>query len=61
MFSNAQYQILQYSKQDVQHLLRNNSEIRYVYNLLSDLEKLVHLFKPLIGVESLKLVNIFSF
>ena len=61
MFSNAQYQILQYSKQDVQHLLRNNSEIRYVYNLLADLEKPVHLFKPLIGVESLKLVNIFSF
>ncbi len=56
MFSNAQSQI--YHTQDVQHLLRNNPEIRFVYNLLLELEKPVHLFKPLIGVENLKLVNI---
>lgn len=63
IFSNAQTQIIGYQNndQDYSQLLRQNSDLRYVHNLLVDYDKSIYSLKPLIGVENIKMVCVIKY
>jgi hypothetical protein len=50
---------LQLSRIELQSTIRNNQEYRNIYNMFIELEKPIHLFRPLIGVDNLKMISNF--
>lgn len=59
VFANFQSIYFQLSRNDFLNAIRNNQEYRSIFNLFQELDKPVHLFKPLIGVENLKMMSNF--
>jgi hypothetical protein len=61
IFSNFQSTFinLQLNRVELQSIIRNNQEYRNIYNMFIELEKPVHQFRPLIGVDNLKMISNF--
>ncbi len=58
-FSNVQNQLTQMTKQECEVTLRQNAEFRNVVNLLNEFNKPIYSYKPLNGMENLRLVTNF--
>ena len=61
LYTNAISKLNMQKKQDNQYLFRNNNDIFIIYNIFSETDKPLHSFRPLIGVENLKMVSINCF
>jgi hypothetical protein len=54
---NVQAQLSQMNKQEYETMLRQNVEYRSIINLFNEFNKPIYHYKPLNGIDNLKLVN----
>ena len=59
IFSNVQNQLTQMTKQECEISLRQNAEFRNVVNHLNEFNKPIYAYKPLNGLDNLRLVTNF--